>query len=297
MPIHLPPLSRRRFLAGSLAAGAGVLLSRSLPAAEAPADPDRWVLLADIHVWEQRKGTRRGINPDANFAQAASEIAAIKPRPAGVIIAGDLVYLDGHAADYAVLADLVKPIRAAGIPMHFVLGNHDHRANFWAAFPEAKPQQPLVPDKHVGIIATRHANWFLLDTLEQTHGQSGRFGKEQLDWLAQSLATRPDKPALLVAHHDLSLTHGLRDGKDLLAMATGHKQVQAYFFGHTHQWSVKSNGIYLINIPAIAWLFSQSEPRGWLDMTLRDGGATLVLNTLDKKHPKHGERVELKWHK
>ena len=72
MPIHLPPISRRRFLAGSLAAGAGLLLPRSA-AAEAKVDPNRWALLADTHVWERRDGAYRGVKPAENFLQARAE--------------------------------------------------------------------------------------------------------------------------------------------------------------------------------------------------------------------------------
>ena len=54
MPIQLPPISRRRFLAGSLAAGAGMLLPRRLLADDVPVDPNRFALLADTHVWEHR---------------------------------------------------------------------------------------------------------------------------------------------------------------------------------------------------------------------------------------------------
>ena len=53
--------------------------------------------------------------------------------------------------------------------------------------------------------------------------------------------------------------------------------------------------IHLVNVPATAWLFDSKQPRGWLDVTLQQAGATVVMNALDKKHAKHGERHELKW--
>jgi 3',5'-cyclic-AMP phosphodiesterase len=296
MPIHLPPLSRRQFLAGSLAAGAGALLSPSLLAAEPKTDPNRWALLSDIHIWERRDGVHRGTKPAANFSQAVREITALAPRPAAVIVSGDCVYLEGHAADYAVLADLVKPIREAGIPIHFALGNHDHRENFWAAFPETKPAKPDVPDKYVSVVESAHANWILLDSLDKTRLTPGLLGKKQLLWLTRTLEARAGKPALVVAHHNLNAMGGLLDSEDFLKVVAAHKQVKTYLFGHTHVWDVaRKHDIHFVNVPATAWLFDPTQPRGWVDMTLRDGGATLVLNALDKKHPKHGQRVELKW--
>ena len=131
MPIELPPIPRRRFLAGSLAAGAGLVLPRHLLAEQVPADPNRFALLADTHVWEHRDREARGIKPAENFLPARKEILALRPRPAVMIVAGDCAFNQGNPGDYAVLAELVLPIREAGIPIHFVMGNHDNVENFY----------------------------------------------------------------------------------------------------------------------------------------------------------------------
>ncbi len=296
MPIHIPPVSRRRFLQSSLAAAAGLMLPREAWADERPVDPDRWALLADTHVWEHRDGSRHGTKPADNLVQAVAEILALDPRPAGVILAGDTVYLEGHAADYAMFRQLIQPIREAGIPLHVALGNHDHRANFRAAFADLAPPHPPVFEHHVAVVETPRANWFLLDSLDKTNVTPGLLGKPQLDWLAGALDARPGKPAMLLAHHDLGTPQGLRDTDALLAVAAGRKQVQAYFYGHTHAWHVgKQGAVRLVNVPATAWLFDPRQPRGWLDVRFGDRGATLALSALDKKHPKHAERVELAW--
>jgi 3',5'-cyclic AMP phosphodiesterase CpdA len=284
------------------------MLPRQAWAAERPVDANRWALLADTHIWEQRDGSHNGTKPADNLAQALAEILTLDPRPAGVIFAGDTVFLDGHAADYAVFRHLVQPVREAGIPLHIALGNHDHRANFWAAFPESKPLHPLAAEHHVAVVETPHANWFLLDSLEKTHVTPGLLGKPQLKWLAGALDARPDKPAILVAHHDLGIPHGLRDVAALLVssglrdapalmeVAAARKQVRAYFYGHTHEWHVdKQRAVHLVNVPATAWLFDPKQPRGWLDVRFSDRGATLVLHALDKKHPKHAQQVDLTW--
>ena len=292
-------ITRRRFLAGSLAA-AGWLCARPIAAAPSGTDPNRWVLLSDTHIWEKRDQKYRSTNPAENFLQARAEILALKPRPSGVIFTGDLAFLEGQAADYAVLADLVQPLRQAGIGLHFALGNHDHRGNFWRAFPEAKPAaSPPVPDKHVGIVSAERGNWFLLDSLEKTKATPGLLGKAQLEWLAKELDARPDRPAIVVAHHPRDLTAGLEGLKDtdaLFDVLRPRKQVGAYVFGHTHRWHVSAyRSIHLVNVPTTAWLFDAKEPRGWVDVRLHPDGMTLTLNALDKKHKKHGETVELTW--
>ena len=292
MPIYLPPISRRQFLAGSLATAAGALLPQAMLAADRKVDPNRWVIVSDIHVGSKRDDTRSGTKPAETFAQAARQILALDPAPVGMIVSGDLAFLKGTADNYKLVRQLFKPIREAGIPMHLLLGNHDLRANFWAAFPEAKPARP-VADRQAAVIETPLANWFLMDSLIKTDFTPGSLGQAQLDWLAKELDARQDKPALLVAHHNLEV---LLDSAALMKIAEDRKQAKAYFFGHTHRWKVsQQKEIHLVNAPATAWLFDQKEPRGWLDIALSENGATVVLNALDKKHAKHGERVELKW--
>ena len=325
MPIHLPPISRRRFLSGSLAAGAGLLLQRASWAADAPADPNRWALMADTHIWQRRNGVHSGVNMAANFRQARQEILALDRRPAGAIVAGDCAFMQGDTSDYATLVDLVKPLRAGGIPMHFALGNHDHHANFRRAVADQRPPQEAVaevPDKYISVLETPHANWFLLDSLEDppakpdpagkaradslhVHFQdagsnwvSGSLGKAQLDWLGKGMDARTDKPAILLDHHYLSLGSGLRDTAALLEVMGPRKQVKAVVFGHSHTWQrTRWQGIHLVNLPAVAWVFDPAQPKGWVDIELAPHGATLVLHCLDRQHPKQGERVELKWRK
>ncbi|MGB7933682.1 MAG: hypothetical protein WCH04_15950, partial [Gammaproteobacteria bacterium] len=55
--------------------------------------------------------------------------------------------------------------------------------------------EPPVIDKHVSILETPRANWFLLDSLQRTNDLLGRLGEVQLQWLAKALDARADRPA------------------------------------------------------------------------------------------------------
>src|SRR6266404_4956120 len=100
MPIHLGPISRRRFLTRSLAAGAGLALRPRLLAASKPTDPNSWALLSDCHLAADRKLSFRGVNMAEYFGVVAAELLALAQRPAGVFVNGDCAYNSGEKADY-----------------------------------------------------------------------------------------------------------------------------------------------------------------------------------------------------
>jgi predicted phosphodiesterase len=296
MPVTLPPLSRRKFLAGTLAAGASWLLGRPSLGAE-QADPNRWILLADTHIWAERDKEHRGVKPAVNFAVVRQAILRLPYKPAGVVIAGDLAYMDGRPGDYAALIEELEPLRQAGLTVHLVLGNHDHRENFFAAFKELKEQSP-VAERHAAVIETPPANLFLLDSLLRTNFTPGQCGQAQLKWLAEALDKRSDKPAIVVAHHypEKVVKSGLLDIKELYEVLLPRKQVKAFIFGHSHAWQVSEHeGIQLINVPATAWVFSTAVAAGWVEATLSADRISLVRRCLDPTNPKDGEKAELKW--
>jgi Icc protein len=299
MPIHLPPISRRRFLLRSLAAGAGLSLSPRLLAATKDTDAHSWALLADTHVAANRGQLGRGINMTDHFLKVSNELLSLDRRPAGVIVTGDCAYNSGEKGDYAVLADLLKPLRAAQMPIHLALGNHDHRENFWDALQDEKAAKRPLVDRQVSLLRTPRVNWFILDSLEKTLSTPGLLGKEQLDWLATSLDANADKPALVLLHHNpgLSGNMGLKDTLALYEIIRPRKQVKAYIFGHTHSWKIEqdSSGIHLINLPPVAYIFREGEPAGWIHATLEPKGAGLELHCVDPAHKAHGQVVNLEW--
>jgi 3',5'-cyclic-AMP phosphodiesterase len=134
----------------------------------------------------------------------------------------------------------------------------------------------------------------LLDSLDYTSKKpGGRLGEVQLQWLAKALDAHADRPTILVAHHH---REGIADFDAFAKVIVPRKHVKAYVFGHTHHWGLAEfEGIHMVNLPALAWLFDESWPRGWVDARLRPDGMTLTLNTLEKKHALHGQATELTW--
>jgi 3',5'-cyclic AMP phosphodiesterase CpdA len=299
MPIQLPPISRRRFLAGSAATGVSLVFDHKLFAAQ-PTDPHSWVLLADPHIADDRNQIERGVNMTDNLKTVVQEFIALPKRPAGVLIDGDCAYGTGEPGDYATLTEQLQPIRQAGIPIHLTLGNHDERTHFWNALTEAKATKRPLADKHVALLQTSRANWLLLDSLETTNVGPGLLGDAQCDWLAKTLDANADKPAIVFAHHNPQKDNapaGLKDTQHFFEVIEPRKQVKAYIFGHTHNWNVTKtdSGIHLINLPPVAYVFEKGKPNGWVQATLQPDSLRLELHCLDRTHQDHGQVLDLKW--
>jgi 3',5'-cyclic AMP phosphodiesterase CpdA len=292
-------LSRRRFLGVSLTGGLGLLAGDRLYGAEPQVDPDRFVLLADTHIAGNRALVARGTNMFENLRQSCRQVAELPARPAGLMIAGDCAYSAGEIADYAVLWESLQPLREQGMALHLALGNHDHRQRCLETLPADAQATDGVRDRHILKIPTPRANWFVLDSLEKTLQTPGRLGQEQLDWLARTLDQAVDKPALLLFHHQPDSqpkTSGLTDTRALLEVVGPRRQVKAMFFGHTHVFDMRQEeGVTLVNLPPVAYTFTPVMPNGWVDLQVRENGATLRVNCLDPKHLLHGREIDLPW--
>jgi Icc protein len=302
MPITLPPLSRRRFLAGSLAASTAILLRQSAYSAQAASNPHHIALLSDVHIHADKAFLHKTkVNMWKNLEQATGEVLALADRPAAVIVNGDCAFHQGLPGDYATFIEAMGPFRAAGLPVHCTLGNHDKREVFWKAVAADELRQKEVVDRHITIMPTPRADFIMLDSLTITDKAPGALGEKQLAWLGKTLDARGDKPVILMVHHqpderELAKRDGLVDTPALMEILLPRKQVKAYIFGHTHDWHHEvREGLHLLNLPPTAWLFKPEKPNGWVDMKLGEGEAAVELRCIDVKHAQHGQRIGMKW--
>lgn len=300
MPIHLAPISRRRFLARSLMAGAGLALLPRVIAESKPQDDDFWALLSDTHLAADKSLVSRGVNMTDHFKQVAREIMDQSKRPAGVFITGDCAYNRGETGDYVVVKELLDALRMASMPIHLTLGNHDSRERFWDAFEAEKVAHRPVADRQASLLETGQTNWFLLDSLEKTASTPGLIGPEQLQWLTQALDAHPQKPAVVMVHHNPGIdggNMGLKDTVPFLEIIRPRKQVKAFIFGHTHHWSVEKDGsgIHFINLPPVGYVFREGEPSGWVHATVGENSMRLELRCVDTTHKAHGQVFNLAW--
>lgn len=304
MPVHSIPISRRTFLSHSIAGAISLAFLKTSFANDLQTNPNQLALFSDTHIPSTPDITARDVNMTANLKQVVQEVLGLNTRPAGVIINGDCAYLKGLPTDYANLSDCVSPLDDAGLPIHMTMGNHDDREPLYAAFASQKPEQKLLDSKQVSIVSTPHANIFLLDTLTDVNVVTGELGEAQRHWLAHALDQHNDKPAIIFAHHNPQFTApaegtrwtGIKDTAEFFQLIESRKQVKAYVFGHSHNWSVSQrNGLHLINLPPVAYVFGKGKPNGWVKADLAAAGITLELNTLDPNHSQNGETINLAW--
>ncbi|MCA8985774.1 MAG: metallophosphoesterase [Planctomycetaceae bacterium] len=300
MPIHLTTLNRRRFLQ---AAGASILVcGRGIPAAGNDGiDADLVYLLNDTHIGEKHPAD----SPvPTHLRQVVTELAEMPTKPAFVLINGDLALKDGQPGDYRHFAKLIQPLEQAGVDTHLTLGNHDNREAFYEVMKQQRPENPPVASRHIAIVQTRHANFFLLDSLQKTMVTQGTIGKEQLNWLAAALDGLQSKPAIVVAHHNprlggdpLHFPGGLIDSRELWNVIGPRKWVKAYIHGHIHDRSqAEYQGIHILNTPATSYVADPTKSTtGWTTAKLTANGVTLTTHTTDATHPWNGESKTLAW--
>lgn len=148
-----------------------------------------------------------------------------------VVFSGDLTD-DGEPAAYAALAERLGALAA---PFRLMLGNHDERGAFGAAFPGALGADGFA-HSFADIDGMRVV---LLDTLEPGRIE-GRLCGRRLDWLDAALADADH--TLLFLHHppcpigvpSLDATCLASAGR-LMEVLRRHGNVRHIFAGHVHR--------------------------------------------------------------
>lgn len=304
MPIHRNSASRRDFLKVTSALGGVATVLTAAPASFAAANkPTRIALLSDTHIPSSPDTEARGVNMTDNLQRVITDICKLQTAPSHLIINGDCAYLKGLPDDYANFAACLAPLDGTQITLHVTMGNHDDRQPLYGALSNQRPaENPVVLSKHISVIETAHANVFLLDSLFRVNLVTGQLGAKQIQWLADELDARQDKPAIVMTHHNPQFAApqdgkpwtGISDTKELFEVLDARKQVRAFLYGHSHTWTHSRRGHFeMINLPPVAYVFSPSRPNGWVWAELTENSMSLELNTFDPKHPQSGERLDV----
>ncbi len=286
------PIHRRRFVKTSLSlAGAVATVTPIYSYATSPSKEVHWAFLSDTHVAGDKEEAYRGFKPYKNLQTVVPQVVSAAPQ--GVIINGDVARLTGEQSDYQRINELLNPITQK-IPVHMTMGNHDDRANFRRAFPDITTQ---VEEKYVHVIEASPVRMILLDSLLYVNKVAGLLGKSQRSWLENYLATASAMPTLLFVHHTLGDNDsGLLDVDRMFSIIQPHSFVKAVFYGHSHLYQYSEReGIHLINLPAVGYNFSDSQPVGWVDAKLTEKGGDFTLRAFGGNQSEDKRTTHLDW--
>ncbi len=198
--------------------------------------PDHFVLhLSDTHFEVGDRPLYGSVDSGKHLRQILIEIEESGARPEAIIFTGDLAD-HGDPEAYAALKSIVEPLaRRIGAQIIWVMGNHDDRGNFRAGL-LGQPASAAPIDRVHWVNGLRI---IALDSTVPGH-HYGHVSPDQLDWLAEELASPAPHGTILAMHHppvpsvlDLAVLVELRDQSSLAEVITG-SDVRSIIAGHLH---------------------------------------------------------------
>lgn len=171
----------------------------------------------------------------ANFARTLEAVRTVHPRPAAIVITGDLADL-GEPDAYRRLRAAVEPIAdELNAPVVWVAGNHDERPALRAGLLDLAPTEEPV----TGVWDLGGLRLIALDT-SVPGWHHGDLDADQLAWLAEVLAEPAPHGTLLAMHHPPIPSHlplfdilELRHQDELAEIVRG-SDVRGILAGHLH---------------------------------------------------------------
>jgi 3',5'-cyclic AMP phosphodiesterase CpdA len=190
--------------------------------------------LTDLHLCPPG-GRVVGFEPESRLRAC---IASINSRHADAdlcVVTGDLTDA-GDAASYERLRGILAELR---VPVRLLLGNHDRRAAFRAAFPEAECDPHGYVQSVLDLDGTR---LMFLDTLDESQPGAGILCRDRLGWVADRLAESGDRAVTVFLHHPpfaIGVEYFghmlLANGAELMGLLRGAGgRVRHLAFGHCH---------------------------------------------------------------
>jgi len=191
--------------------------------------------ISDLHIKPPGVLAYRRVDTAAALTRCIDTLNRFTPRPALVVISGDLVDTP-LAAEYEHLKALLAPLE---IPFVAIPGNHDSRDLMRAALPDlgyAQASGALNSARKVGDV-----DIVLLDS-SVPGAAHGELDAMTFAWLDSVLAASAKRPALLFLHHPpfvTGITHmdvqNLRNADALAALIRKHPRARLIAAGHVHR--------------------------------------------------------------
>jgi len=197
--------------------------------------PQKPVLIAqisDLHIKPPGSLAYGRVDTAAALEHCVAALNEFAPKPDLVVISGDLADTP-TSEEYEHLKRLLEPLK---LPFVGIPGNHDSRELMRAAFSRAVSSGPLNQKAEAGGL-----DLLLLDS--SVYGKPhGELEAVTLQWLEATLASAPNRPALLFLHHPpfkAGIWHmdrqNLLNADELASIVRRHPRVQLIAAGHVHR--------------------------------------------------------------
>jgi Icc protein len=191
--------------------------------------------ISDLHVKRPGECAYEMVDTGAALERCIAHLNAFRPRPAFVVISGDLVDR-GLEEEYAHVRRLLKALE---LPFAAIPGNHDERRGFRASFSD----QPFAQRSGSANLRIEIGGLVLLLLDSSVPGKDyGELDASTLQWLDSQLAAVAGRPALVFLHHPPFITgiahmdrQNLRNAPQLAAVVERHPQVRLIAAGHVHR--------------------------------------------------------------
>lgn len=199
----------------------------------------RLIVFTDLHMLPEG-GRIIGLDPAERLLNGVRHVNRYHADATRVICTGDLAHRgepDAYRRLRAVLDELT-------VPYSLLIGNHDSRENFRAAFPETPTDENGFIQQ---VIEVPEGRLILLDTLNAPpyvfpETYAGRLCQRRLDWLDRQLAEAKGRPVHIFMHHPPHNTGfagmdeiKLMNEEAFYALLQRHGNVRHIVAGHVHR--------------------------------------------------------------
>lgn len=211
---------------------------------------------------------------EASLRQVVATVRRLDPAPAFAVLGGDLASPDllprarPPAAEewepsYRLLAEILGELRC---PIHYLIGNHDHRVAFNRVLRRDAPA-PDAPHYY----AFDHGGYHFVALDSQEPGQAaGVVDDAQLRWLADDLARHRGRPTIVFVHHHpwpLGLawidSMPVRNGDALTTLLAAYPDVRWIVCGHVHlDQAIQRGQLTMLTSPSTCLQISKLSQAG-----------------------------------
>lgn len=224
----------------------------------------RLIQITDCHLSPNSDELLLGVNTDQSLDDVLQLIAAEQPAFDAMVCTGDIASA-GHADCYSRFLDTVYDRFSS--PLGWLPGNHDSAAVM------AQLVHPNRPEARLMTLG----NWLvpLLDS--SVPGEIyGELADTELTFLEETLAAHPERPVLIMLHHqpvpigsEWIDQYILRNAQRFFALIDRYPQVKAVSWGHVHQsYYSKHRGVDLYATPATSVQFKPDSKHFAVDGTM-----------------------------